>query len=154
MKEIFLLISILTLLISCDSDFVYEKNLKIPGYEWDINAPLIFLVPVSDTVSRYTMYINVRQAAGTYRFSNLYLFLTTTFPQGRIERDTLECILATPEGKWLGDGMGNVLDNRFLFKKNFRFQQAGEYRFEMMQAMRVNPLIGVTDAGIRIEKSK
>lgn len=152
MKRQLLLISI-SFLLSCHDETVYEKNLKIPGYEWDMNAPLTFFVPVTDTVNAHNMYINIRQAAGNYRFSNLYLFLTTTFPQGNIERDTLECLLATPDGKWLGNGMGNVLDNRFLFKRNFRFPQQGEFRFELVQAMRVNPLAGVMDAGIRIEKA-
>ncbi len=56
-------------------------------------------------------------------------------------------------GKWLGEGLGDIWDNRVLFKKNVSFPQKGEYRFEFTQAMRLNPLPGVMDVGIRIEKS-
>ena len=41
---------------------------------------------------------------------------------------------------------------RVLFKKGVTFRQPGEYRFELIQAMRIDPLPGIMDAGIRIEK--
>jgi gliding motility-associated lipoprotein GldH len=51
----------------------------------------------------------------------------------------------------LGDGLGDIWDNRILLKDQVKFPQAGEYRFELYQAMRINPLPGIMDAGIRIE---
>ncbi|MEO5569662.1 MAG: gliding motility lipoprotein GldH [Bacteroidia bacterium] len=138
---------------SCDPDRVFEKNEKITNNNWDQNAPLVFLVNLDDTLNPYNVYINVRNA-GFFGFSNLFLFINTRFPQGQIERDTLECTLASPDGRWLGSGSGDIWDNRILFKKNVRFPQTGEYRFELIQAMRINPLPGIMDAGIRIEKAK
>jgi gliding motility-associated lipoprotein GldH len=98
------------------------------------------------------MYLNVRNA-GYYRFSNLFLFVNTILPQGQTLRDTVEITLSAPDGKWLGNGLGDIYDNRYLFRENFKFPQAGSYRFELIQAMRVNPLQGIMDAGIRIEKA-
>ena|ERR1041384_2659329 len=143
---------ILFSIASCDPKRVYEKNEKIDNNNWDQNVPLVFLVNISDTIQPYNVYINVRNA-GFYGFSNLFLFINSRFPQGQSERDTLECTLASPEGRWLGDGLGDIWDNRILFKKNVHFPQAGEYRFELIQAMRINPLPGIMDAGIRIEKA-
>ena len=65
----------------------------------------------------------------------------------------MELTLASPDGNWLGDGLGDIYDNRILFHRNVRFPQRGEYRFEIYQAMRLNPLPGIMDAGIRIEKA-
>ena len=62
--------------------------------------------------------------------------------------------MSAPDGRWLGDGLGDIFDNRILFKEGVKFPQAGEYRFELFQAMRINPLPGIMDAGIRIEKDK
>jgi gliding motility-associated lipoprotein GldH len=143
---------IILLLVACDTSRVYEENKNIPDHEWDQNEPLVFLAHVTDTFHLHNVYINVRNA-GYYRFSNLFLFITTRLPQGQIQRDTLECVLASEDGRWLGDGLGDIWDNRILFKKNLRFPQPGEYRFELTQAMRVNPLPGIMDAGIRIEKA-
>ena len=136
---------------SCDSSRVFEENKKLEKNEWYQNAPLSFQVPITDTTTQYNVLINVRNA-GFYRFSNLYLFINTRFPGGQMQRDTLECILAAPDGRWLGDGLGDIWDNRIMFKQNVKFPQAGEYKFELLQAMRINPLPGIMDAGIRIEK--
>ncbi len=139
-------------IISCDANRVFDENKQIEKAIWSQEEPLVFLVSITDTVSAHNVYLNVRNA-GMYPFSNLFLFINTRFPQGQIDRDTAEVTLATPDGKWLGDGLGDIYDNRILFHRNVRFPQAGEYRFEIFQAMRVNPLPGIMDAGIRIEKA-
>jgi gliding motility-associated lipoprotein GldH len=144
----FLFVSILA---SCDSSRYFEENEEIKDYEWKQDDPVVFSVSIDDTVTDYNVYVNVRNA-GNYRFSNLYLFINTVFPGGQIQRDTLECILAAPDGRWLGDGLGDIWDNRILLKEGVKFPQQGEYRFELFQAMRINPLPGIMDAGIRIEK--
>ena len=63
-------------------------------------------------------------------------------------------MLADEKGRWMGDGMGDLWDNRILFKKDFVFPHSGHYRFELEQAMRMDPLPGILDAGIRIEQAK
>jgi gliding motility-associated lipoprotein GldH len=150
-KKKLILISLCVLVLtSCDKSQVFEKNIKIPNYEWDRNNVLKFEVPITDTVCSYNMYFNIRNASG-YSFSNLFLFFTVHSPLGTQERDTVEIKLADETGKWLGDGLGDIWDNQVLFKKDFRFPVSGTYVFEMEQAMRVNPLSYIMDAGIRIE---
>ena len=111
-----------------------------------------FNVTIDDSISKHNMHLNVRHA-GFYQYRNLFLFIKTELPNGNSQIDTAECILATPQGKWLGDGLGDIWDNQILFKKGFKFPLKGVYHFELTQAMRVNPLPGIMDAGIRIEKS-
>ena len=143
---------LITFFSSCDPQRLYEENKKIDNHAWHQSKPLQFFVSIKDTVSRHNVLINIRHT-GNYRFSNLYLFINTFFPQGQIQRDTLECILASPEGEWYGEGLGNIRNYQVLFKRGVIFPQVGEYRFELIQAMRINPLPGITDAGIRIEKA-
>jgi gliding motility-associated lipoprotein GldH len=145
-------LAMLFCLTSCDPKRVFEENKQLANNNWDQNSPLVFLVNISDTLQKHNVYINVRNA-GFYGFSNLFLFINTRMPQGQLERDTVECTLASPDGRWLGEGLGDIWDNRILLKKDVRFPQTGEYRFELIQAMRINPLPGIMDAGIRIEKS-
>lgn len=138
---------------ACDSTRLYEENKAIEKNLWYANKPLQFQAQVPDSVQGYNVYINIRNASH-YPFSNIFLFLNTTFPDGQIDRDTVEIMLASPEGKWLGDGLGDIWDNRVLFKRNVRFPMKGEYRFEFIQAMRLDPLPGIMDAGIRIERAQ
>jgi gliding motility-associated lipoprotein GldH len=137
---------------ACDTDRVFEENKEIEEYKWFVDAPQSFQVLIDDTATAYNFYINVRNA-GYYRYRNVFMFINTHFPAGQIQRDTLECILASPDGEWLGDGLGDIYDNRILFKKGVRFPVGGEYKFELIQAMRVDPIDGIMDVGIRIEKA-
>ncbi len=86
-----------------------------------------------------------------YPFANIYMFLDTRFPDGRIARDTVECQLADYDGRWLGKGSGSIKSNRFLFQKAVRFRQKGNYAFTFEQAMRTSELKGIRDVGLEIE---
>jgi gliding motility-associated lipoprotein GldH len=138
-------------LISCDPGRIYEENIMIPDGSWNAGHRLTFEVTISDNLSPCNMYLNIRNGP-EYNFSNLYLFLTTTFPDGTTARDTIELTLAGYDGRWLGSGIGSVKFSKFLFKDNIHFTQKGAYRFTMEQAMRVPKLQGIRDLGLRIEK--
>jgi gliding motility-associated lipoprotein GldH len=107
-------------------------------------------VEVTDTMKGYDFYIDLRNE-GTYPYANIYMFVNTTFPSGKSARDTVECILADHSGRWLGSGLGDVLDNHILFKENIRFPNKGTYRFEFEQGMRTASLPSILDLGISIE---
>jgi gliding motility-associated lipoprotein GldH len=152
-KISFSLLFILSLLViqSCDSKRFYEENRQIENGLWNSKDKATFNVTITDILNRYNFYFNLRNR-GDYPYSNIYLFLKTVFPDGRIAMDTIECPLADYDGKWLGSGISEVKFNRFLFQKGVRFPQKGQYVFEVEQAMRVNELKGITDIGIRLEK--
>ncbi len=151
MNRIFFVVGLLVVLCSCDSKRIYEQNTEIPGSTWDASNKIKFEVEITDTVSGNNVLINIRHA-GFYPYSNLFLFINTTFPNGKTTRDTVECLLADDRGKWFGEGLGDLWDARILFKRNVRFSQSGTYIFEYEQAMRVQQLPGVMDMGMRIEK--
>ncbi|MBE0648588.1 MAG: gliding motility lipoprotein GldH [Bacteroidales bacterium] len=142
---------LLVLLTSCHDNRVFEESIKIDQGTWAADNILGFSAVISDTLCGYSMYIDVRNDI-SYSYSNLYFFMKTVFPNGRIARDTIECMLAGYDGKWLGSGSGNVRFNRFLFQKDIRLPVSGSYRFELEQAMRVEELKGILDIGFRIDK--
>lgn len=137
---------------ACDNSRFFEENKKIRNAVWETENKLIFMVPVNDTLNGYDFFINLRQAS-TYPYSNIYFFVDTWFPNGRTARDTVECILADEKGNWLGKGLGDIKENRILFKRNVRFPLKGNYVFVFQQAMRVEKLPSVLDVGLRIEKN-
>jgi gliding motility-associated lipoprotein GldH len=141
------------LLISCDPNRVFEKNIRIPDGIWDRNNPVRFEVVVEDTITPHNLYINVRNT-GMYPVSNLYLFVTTIAPSGHTIKDTVQVILADERGKWLGKGLGDIWDNQKLYKEQVRFAQKGEYIFEYEQAMRLEKLPFILDVGLRVEKAR
>lgn len=145
-------IFILTVFTSCNRGVLYQKYITIPDNEWDMTKPVTFKVDVQDTMTYYNVYVNIRNA-DSYAYSNLYLFIDITSPmkdKGK-ERDTLECILAEPSGKWMGEGLGDIWDNKILFKRNVRFPRKGEYEFTYTQAMREAKLPMIMDVGLTIQ---
>jgi gliding motility-associated lipoprotein GldH len=138
---------------SCDSNRVYDKFKDIKDGIWNQTETVRFEVQIDDTLSYHNIFINVRNS-GDYKFSNLYLFLNAVYPDRKVSRDTVDCLLADSKGKWLGKGLGDLKDCRYLFKRGFRFHQKGIYTFEFEQAMRVEKLDGIKSVGIRIEKMK
>jgi len=146
---VFALISIV--LLSCDPNRVYDEYKEIPKYTWNYKENVNFNINIEDTTILYNMYINVRHTSD-YMFSNLYLFIDIKYPDNKISRDTVECVLADDRGRWLGEGLGGMWDSKILIKKSFKFNLSGEYKFDIYQAMRVDDLTDIMDIGLRIEK--
>lgn len=138
--------------ISCDKNRIYDEYKGVPDNKWDKNNPVVFNYKIEDTLTSYNMFINLRHG-GQYQFSNLFLFVTTTLPDGKMARDTVELILADRDGRWRGDGLGDIWDHSFPFNSQFQFPQKGEYKITLTQAMRVDVLASVMDVGLRIEST-
>ena len=138
---------------SCNSDRLFDKFENIPAESWDKNLPVTFRAVINDTITPVNVIIFIRHN-GEYPKSNLYLFVKTTSPLGFSMKDTVLCTLANEKGKWLGSGFGSIWTHKILYKKNVKFPFHGVYVFEFEQAMRDNPLPGIIDVGLRIQKAK
>lgn len=144
-------------LSSCrDESVVFEQNVEIADARWAVSDRAVLTVDVNDTVSQHNFLINVRNTEA-YPYRNLYLFLKTTFPNGKSSRDTIGLYLADPSGRWLGSGSGYLNSGRYpsarvMYAYNKRFPNTGTYTFEIEQAMRVDTLVGIRNIGLRIEK--
>ena len=69
-----------------------------------------------------------------------------------VTHDTIECTLATPEGRWSGKSSGSMRDRIVPLNDNLFFPMNGTYHFELEQAMREPVLKGISDIGLYIEK--
>lgn len=139
------------MLLSCsNSDVIFDESVIIPNSSWDNQELPYFDVNIEDTVSAYNFYLNIRHLEN-YRYSNFYMFLHTTFPNGNQTHDTIELVLAYPDGRWIGDGSGSMRNNQILLNNNLQFPLKGNYHFEIEQAMREPVLNGITDVGLKFE---
>ncbi len=145
----FLLISLL-LLTSCDKEMVYDQYVSLENGSWKWNDVAVFEFDITDTLSLNNIFIQVRHSTD-YPMSNLYMFVNVKGPNGQFRRDTLNLVLATPEGKWTGIGTGHLRELRLLYKSRTRFGLPGHYNFSIEQAMRKAEL-PVSDVGVRIER--
>jgi len=140
-------------LSSCDPGKIYENNLSIPSKGWQRADRARFEVEIADTIQPCNIYINVRNN-NNYKYMDFWLFVDIQSPNGMVATDTVKIMLADHRGKWLGHGLGSKFDTRLVFRKNIQFPVSGKYVFEYEQAMRDEPLTGIEDIGLRIEKHK
>lgn len=151
-KISFLGFLIILLLSACGENSFYDHNIDVAD-PWESDNIIDFEVPVHDTINPFNFYINIRNTTD-YKYSNVYLFIRTDFPNGQYAIDTAEIFLADVQGNWLGKGLGKYKDTQILFRKRGRFPFTGVYHISFQQAMRENALLGIKSVGIRIEKTK
>lgn len=149
---VILIFSIL-FLSSCNNNVVFSKYQNFEGNEWFTKNKVTFEVDMTDINSLHDISVMIRHA-DSYPYSNLFVFLTTKYPDGKITLDTLECILASAKGEWMGNGAGDIYDITIPLKQSTKFPLAGKYSFTFEQAMRTDPLPLIMDFGFEIKKSK
>lgn len=137
-------------LTSCGKNTVYKEYVDIPSGVWANDNLLEYTFNIEDASQLYEVDIMLRNAS-LYPYSNIWIFIHQTAPDGSEVVDTLECVLADKEGKWLGDGMGDLWDNEIPWRLNYSFPQTGEYTYRIEHGMRLEHLPGIMDVGLSIK---
>ena len=157
-KRIILILGVLSICTSCDSDRVFDKYTSVEKNSWLQDVPINFDFKIVDTTSRNNLYLNIRNNKD-YRYSNLFVITHLIFPSGKKIVDTLQYEMANKNGKFLGTGISEIKHSRLFLKQNSIFPLSGKYKMLIWQAMRKNgsvngikKLTGITDVGFRIEK--
>ena len=145
-------IIVLTLLLAaCDGSVYYDESRHVDEHGWLPAEVLTFDVDVDDTTHLFDFLVGVRNTV-SYPYSNTFLFITTTFPDGSVARDTMECPLADAAGRWYGKRVGRYVDSRYRLRgSSVQFPMAGHYRFEVTNGMRDSAIAGLKDISLRIE---
>jgi gliding motility-associated lipoprotein GldH len=146
-----LILSTLLLLSSCNSKVVFSDSKVMNDKTWNLKDIPSFKVLVNDTVNSNNVIFTIRTSS-SYPYRNIYLFVTTTSPDGRSIGDTLQYNLADEKGNWLGKGFGDIHELNLTYKTNVYFPVRGIYQFNIQHGMRAEDLKGVYDIGLRVEK--
>ncbi|MBQ9864147.1 MAG: gliding motility lipoprotein GldH [Bacteroidales bacterium] len=134
----------------CDKNVYYAVEKDVDETGWNMNDPVDFEVDFEDTLQVYDFFIDVRNSVH-YNKANTFFFIHTTFPDGSVAYDTLECPLADVEGHWYGHRTGRYVDSRFVFQRHVIIPRAGRYHFQLYHAMRDTNLVGLKSVGLHIE---
>ena len=155
------LMLIALLFISCDEKQYFSEYKELDG-TWKKKDTLRFNFEQSDTINPYHFFLNVRNN-NDYPFNNLYLIVSMKEPGKNpiIKVDTLEYQMANPDGMLMGEGFSDIKESKLWYLENHKFKKQGKYKVEIVQAVReigkvegVSDLKGITEIGLRIEKTK
>lgn len=135
-----------------DTQTIADTNTEIAGRNWSYTEKVQVPVVIADAGIPYNLYVNLRHSPN-YKYSNIFLLIHITGPDGKKNTERKEFKLALPDGEWLGSGSGNMYSYQLPYKEKYMFPTKGKYVIEIEQNMRDNPLDYVTDAGFRVEKA-
>jgi gliding motility-associated lipoprotein GldH len=152
-----LLLLFVIIFSSCDDKRFYDEYKNLDG-KWSKKDRVDFSFEQKDTIHLYNMFVTVRNN-NNYPFNNLFVIVKLNLPDGITKVDTLEYLMANPDGTLLGEGITDTKHSKLWYKENFRFTKSGKYSLSIEQANRetgktkgLDELHGITEIGFRIEK--
>lgn len=123
--------------------------------KWSKKAEQKFKLEITDSQNPKNIIFVVRNN-NDYPYSNIRFIVNFKNPKKSktAQVDTLNYILAKPNGEWLGTGFGETKETLFQYRTNYKFPEKGTYEIGVTQAMRNDDLPGIEDVGIKVETAK
>ncbi len=143
-------------LTGCRQSPYYQRVEVIPQNAWMYNFKPTFKIDITDTTAAYLPYFIIRHTQA-YPYCNIWVILNIKSPGDTvIKKERINITLAESSGKWLGNGMGEIYEQRMPISlgDSFRFSHPGTYQISMEQNMRINPLPEILNVGFRLELMK
>tara|TARA_R110002050_G_scaffold221441_1_gene357313 strand:+ start:110440 stop:110913 length:474 start_codon:yes stop_codon:yes gene_type:complete len=138
---------------SCNNDVVFEQVDEVDVAGWDYKQPIQFSFNAPDTVQDYNLIFDVR-ITPDYAYQNLWLFIETTEPDGYMHTDSINCPMAYPDGRWVGNGLGDLIDTQILIHRSFKFTKLGDYTLKIKHGMRHDNLPHIQNLGVILKRIK
>ena len=150
MKKIFYCCLFLFTFTSCEQKHFYNEYKTVDVKQWRSTDTLKFNVSITQDNNSYQYFASIRYQK-TYEFSNLWL---KVFVKGN-GIDTsfrYEIPLFKNDGKPYGKNSGSLCIQTVPLKTSLPLYKKGDYIISIVQLMRKDPLDGIEDVGIIIDK--
>ena len=137
-------------LMACNNNVVFDKSFELNPYQgWEYTEELDFSFTVEDTSSSYQLFLDLEHGF-EFPFQNLYLRLTTFFPNGDTTKAPLSLELADKSGRWYGKCGSKTCDVSIPLQEEIHFDRPGDYSIRIEQFMRENPVLELHQLGLRL----
>lgn len=148
LKNSWIAVVLIAVLCSCGDTPLYNKSYSFKNNAWEQNVKPVFQVPVPDTTDFYTIQITIRTTTD-YAFNNLWFFIHSKTPQGQTGREPVEMKIANPDGSWIGEASGTIVENTVYFRHR-KFPQKGNYTFTFEQGITEKTASNVMDISFAV----
>lgn len=134
---------------SCNKKHVFNEFKTVNIKEWKSTDTLTYQLKIEEN-KNYQTSISVRYQ-NDYEFSNLWLKIFVT-GNGIDTSFRFEIPLFKNDGKPYGKKSGSLCTQTIPLKTILPITKKGNYNFSIVQLMRKDPLDGISDVGIIIDK--
>jgi gliding motility-associated lipoprotein GldH len=145
---IMIIMSALLTMSACGSKTIYENQQKIKQ-PWAYNDKHTFGFDVQDTSTAYDLHLIVEHDAD-FGFENMYIHVTTLFPDGKKVENPLSLQLASAEGTWISDCSGELCEIDILLAARAYYKLKGKYTITIGQHSRNEHLEGIQSIKLKI----
>ncbi len=132
--KLFVVFAFLIFFCSCNSKQIFNDTIVFEDETWSKDSIIRFDIEIADTNTLYDVVFSVTNS-DAYPFANLYVFTDISSDTLLYLRDTIEFILSSQDGEWLGAGLFGYT-NEFNLHSKIHFPKIGKYTFSYEQAMR------------------
>lgn len=142
----------LFLLSSCGDIPFYEKSYSFDNKEWKQDVKPEFEVKITDVNQLYSFTLSLRTTTD-YSYSNLWVFMKTEAPDGSTAREPFEIKITDPNGAWIGNKTGSIVETSLYFKER-QLPLKGRYTFTIEQGITNSIVDEVLDVDFKVEQIK
>ncbi len=138
------------------AETAYQKQVPVPAAKWAYAFQPEFTFDIPDTSSNYKVFLIFRYDAA-FEFSNIWVRSWTKQPGDTVYQESkrIETVLLAADGTRLGNNVGGVYEYKVQLRagQDYEpFKKAGTYSVKLEQIMRKNPLAGLLNVGLRVER--
>lgn len=150
MKNYFFFITFLLLMTACTQKHFYNKFEAVDIKKWQIEDTVNFITEIKEVSAAYNVSIAARYSK-EYEFNNLWLQVIETY-NGITKTNKIEVPLFKKDGSPYGETSGSLSTQIIPIHKDMKFPKEGKFSIRIVQLMRKNPLDGISDIGVIIDK--
>lgn len=142
----------LLLFTACVEKPVFEKVYSFENREWKQDVKPTYSVEIDEVESEYDFTLMLRTSTD-YKYNNLWVFMKTEGPDGVSAREPFEIIITNPDGSWVGNKTGTIVETPLYFKRR-KLPSKGKYIFTLEQGITESIVDEVLDLGFEVKKAK
>lgn len=147
-----LCLGLLVVLASCGDQPHFEKVFSFEDKVWSQDVKPTYEVNITDITKEYNFTLSLRTTTD-YKYSNLWVFMRTDAPDGSSAREPFEILITDPNGAWVGNKTGSIVEVPLYFKKR-KLPLAGTYKFTLEQGITSSEIDEVLDLGLKVDVAK
>jgi len=141
-----------TSIIGCADRPVFSEKISLDG-KWSYENELSFPFEIDNLDLTYDLVLSLTYGRD-FGYQNLYVKITTQYPQGKIDEDVLSLNLTNGSGIFLGDCNSSKCEIDLLLQEKFKFNEAGKYTITIYQNGREEKLDNIYAAELKLYNLK